>query len=178
MSIYKSQTSSYFKFKDREKITFLNLVFHKILSSGKIDLNLSTKRGTALHLACRLNKVAYVKALIASGCDCEAKNADGYTPVDLTKNPDVKILFKSKEEEKCQKDNEAVFHINFWGIQNERKMIEKPVIVQGEMFKVSNLGFSINQRFFVLNPEEGTFIRFKKRSDYPMKPKFNKMLIF
>lgn len=29
---------------------------------------------------------------------------------------------------------------------------------------------TLNERFFVLNPDEGTFIRFKTLNDYPLKP--------
>lgn len=29
---------------------------------------------------------------------------------------------------------------------------------------------TLNERYFVLNPDEGTFIRFKNFSDYPLRP--------
>jgi len=138
-----------------------------------VDLDQKTRKGTALHLACRLNKATYVNALIIAGCDCDVKNADGYMPVDLTSNEHIIDLFKFKFEQdlKNKKDSE-IPHLNFADIPSEQKTPEKPPVIKGDMFKIGNLGLTLNQRFFVLNAEEGTLIRFKKREDFPLKPKF------
>ena len=47
----------------------------------------------------------------------------------------------------------------------------KPPIVRGSMYKKSGpFMISLKQRYFVMNPDEGTFIRYKNREDYPNKP--------
>ena len=134
---------------------------------------MKTSRGTALHLACRLNKVGFVKALLEAACDYEEKNGDGYMPVDLTSNEEIIALIKKKYEKdlKRKNDNESLAQINFSNIA-EQKCPEKPPIVKGEMIKVGMMGLTLNKRFFMLNAEEGTLIRFKKRADFPLKPKF------
>ena len=42
-------------------------------------------------------------------------------------------------------------------------------IVRGNIYTVG-LFFNLKLRYFVLNPAEGTFIRYKSKEDYPMKP--------
>ena len=37
-------------------------------------------------------------------------------------------------------------------------------------YKYGNWILTLRERFFVLNPSEGTFIRYKKRAHYPSKP--------
>ena len=37
--------------------------------------------------------------------------------------------------------------------------------------------FYMKSRYFVLNPAEGTLIKYKKSENYPFKPKFNKIEI-
>ena len=113
-----------------------------------------------------------MKALIEATCDCEAKNADGYMPVDLTSNQEIISLFRKKYERDLKKknDSEAVSQVNFSNMADQ-KCPEKPPIVKGEMYKIGRFGFNLNKRFFMLNAEEGTLIRFKSRKDFPLKPK-------
>lgn len=45
-------------------------------------------------------------------------------------------------------------------------------MVSGELYKIRNLLISGgNQRFFIIDPTDGVFMRFKKREDYPFTPK-------
>ena len=45
--------------------------------------------------------------------------------------------------------------------------------VSGELYKIRNLLISGgNARFFIIDPTEGTFTRYKKREDYSFTPKF------
>ena len=132
-------------------------------------------RGTALHLSCRMNKPYYVNSLILAGADCNLKNSDGYMPVDLTTNQDIFALFKAKSDQRNSnnsKTSESKSQINFLNISLDARCPEKPPIVKGEMFKIGAVGITLNQRFFVLNAEEGTLIRFKKKEDFPLKPKY------
>ena len=47
----------------------------------------------------------------------------------------------------------------------------KPPIVRGWMYKKSGpFMLKLKERYFVMNPDEGTFIRYKKKEDYPNKP--------
>ena len=46
-------------------------------------------------------------------------------------------------------------------------------IIMGFLYKIRNLLVSGgNTRYFILDIEEGTFIRYKTKEDYPFSPKF------
>ena len=47
----------------------------------------------------------------------------------------------------------------------------RPPIVVGWIFKTGPLIFNIKRRFFVLDPYDGTLIRYKEKEDYPLKPR-------
>lgn len=50
--------------------------------------------------------------------------------------------------------------------------------ISGELYKIRNLLISGgNQRFFIIDPTEGTFTRYIKREDYPFTPKSNSKFI-
>jgi len=38
------------------------------------------------------------------------------------------------------------------------------------MWKLGDTLIRLNERFFFLNPYEGTFVRYKKKEDHPFKP--------
>ena len=43
--------------------------------------------------------------------------------------------------------------------------------MKGKLYKIGDSGLTLNERYFVLNAEEGTLIRYLKESDYPLKPR-------
>ena len=45
-----------------------------------------------------------------------------------------------------------------------------PPIIMGYLYKTGPFIFNVKLRFFVLDPYDGTFIRYKDRSDHPFKP--------
>lgn len=127
-----------------------------------------TSKGSALHLACRLNKFIFANGLMNANSDCELKNNDGYLPVDLTTNEEIVKLFHYKI--KKTKDNQSKSQINLTSLNSDNNYPEKPPIIKGEMYKIGEMRIALNRRFFVLNAEEGTLIRFMKKSDFPLKP--------
>jgi len=46
----------------------------------------------------------------------------------------------------------------------------KPPIVKGWMYKRGDFLYQMNKRYFVLNADEGTLVRYSKREDCPNKP--------
>ncbi len=58
------------------------------------------------------------------------------------------------------------------GFENERIFVPpKPPKVGGHIYKIGGFILSTNFRYFFLNPEQGSFIRYLKKSDYPHKPR-------
>lgn len=43
----------------------------------------------------------------------------------------------------------------------------------GWVWKTGGLIFNVQERFIVVDPEEGSLIRYKKREHYPFKPMYN-----
>lgn len=52
----------------------------------------------------------------------------------------------------------------------EYKPPKIPIMI-GWLYKTGPLIFNIKRRFFVLDPYDGTFIRFKSNQHYPLKPR-------
>ncbi len=46
----------------------------------------------------------------------------------------------------------------------------KPPIVMGALHKMNNYFVNLKERFFVINPDEGTLIRYQSKNDFPLKP--------
>ena len=89
-----------------------------LLSQEEIDVNKLTLKGTALHMACNLNKPSYVSMLLGKNADPSIMNNEGYIPADLcTSEEIIKIINKdTKTKEKatiCINQNE-VFIIFFY----------------------------------------------------------------
>ncbi|KRX00795.1 Protein kinase-like domain [Pseudocohnilembus persalinus] len=47
---------------------------------------------------------------------------------------------------------------------------QRPPIVKGMAYKHGNWTLTLRKRFFVLNPDQGTLVRYKEKKYYPMKP--------
>lgn len=66
-----------------------------LLSQEEIDVNKVTLKGTALHVACYLNKPSYVSLLLGKNADPSLLNNEGYIPADLcTSEEIIKIINK------------------------------------------------------------------------------------
>ena len=69
-------------------------IVKKLLNEGAMP-NQKNKNGeTSLLIAARIGNSGIVKLLIAHGADRNVKNALGQTPAMITKNPDIKQIFK------------------------------------------------------------------------------------
>jgi len=87
---------------------------------------------------------------------CRIKNEQGQLAFELASNEKVRQLI---EQEAVRRKDTGEFKP------------PKTPLVKGWMYKRSEYLLQMNRRYFVLNPEEGTFIRFMKKEDYPDKPK-------
>ena len=53
----------------------------------------------------------------------------------------------------------------------DKYMPPKPPCVQGYLYSCGSLKFTNKKRFFVLNPDDGTLMRFENKESYPYSPK-------
>ena len=113
------------------------------------------------------------------------KNDEGLTALEVCTNDEAAKLIQEKIKEKLAKSQEYPKE-NPTNNENEPKtnlevsqsVPAKTPIVMGWLYKTGPLIFNIKRRFFVLDPYDGTFIRFKNREDYPLKPRFYKLYIY
>lgn len=143
--------------------TPLQLAAHKnhieiakiLLNSEKIEIDRVTRRMTALHIAVKNGKSEMVALLLEKGADVRVKSEQGILAIDLVSNH--------------QKIKEMIEYSAM-----RRAMLEfsppKPPIVRGYMYKRGDFLYQMNKRFFVLNADEGTLIRYSKKEDCPNKP--------
>lgn len=76
-------------------IKFSLKVIKLIINHDEIEINKQTKKGTALHTACSMNKGAIVSMLLNKNADPGIMNSEGYIPADLCTNEEIiKILNK------------------------------------------------------------------------------------
>lgn len=96
------------------------------------------------------------------------KNDEGFTALELCNNEEIRKFLEEKIKELGSPEKDCI------PCQMEYSQFAppKPPIVMGWLFKTGPLIFNIKKRFFVLDPHDGTFIRFKRKEDYPLKPRY------
>jgi serum/glucocorticoid-regulated kinase 2 len=76
-------------------------------------------------------------------------------------NPERKDDLKSSTEAIEKPEN---------GTKLDEFLPPRPKIIKGNLKKVGNLLLILKDRFFVINPDDGTLMRYKSEKHYPMKP--------
>ena len=80
------------------------------MAQEEIDINKITQKGTALHVACSMNKPNYVSLLLNKNANPAIMNSEGYIPADLCTNEEIiKIINK---ENKLKGNSSASNHEN------------------------------------------------------------------
>ena len=138
-------------------------------SAEKLEIDKVTRRMTALHIAVKNGKSEMVALLLDKNADCRyegnfswktnelflrVKSEQGISPIDLASNQKIKEMLEYSAM--------------------RRAIVEfsppKPPIVRGYMYKRGDFLYQMNKRFFVLNADEGTLVRYSKKEDCPNKP--------
>ncbi len=126
-----------------------------LLAKKTADLNQITTKGTALHVAAKNAKPEMVSLLLEHKADPELKDEQNVLPLEVASNDKIRELIDAALKRKAE----------------DKFKPPKPPIVKGFMFKRGTYFGKMNQRFMVLDPDEGTLIRYKHKEDYPNKPK-------
>ncbi len=98
------------------------------------------------------------------------KNDEGFNALELCINDEICKLLQDKINERFENKEQTLS--NSPTFESAQYAPPKTPIAMGWLFKTGPLIFNIKRRFFVLDPYDGTFIRFKSREDYPLKPRF------
>lgn len=129
-----------------------------LLNTGRINVNEVTCKGTALHIAAKNGKVCIVSFLIAHGADCSIKIENEGTACEVTNNDKIKEMVENAR-------------LKAYAETQEEGTPFKIPIVKGWMYSRTEYFLQMCPRYFVLNPEEGTFARYKKKEDFPNRPR-------
>lgn len=87
------------------------IVLKFLLSQENIDINKLTHKGTALHVACSMNKPIYVSMLLAHNADPSIMNNEGYIPADLSPNEELINIINKESKLKEEFSFKEVFFI-------------------------------------------------------------------
>lgn len=124
-----------------------------ILKNVHAKVNIVTKKGTALHIAAKngLTEVAFI--LLNYGADISIKDKEEILPYEVASNAEIRSLIENQVSKKA------------------KFKPPKPPLIKGIMFKKSNLLLQLVKRYFVMDSNQGTLIRYHTKQDYPDKPK-------
>lgn len=142
-----------------------------LIKAPGIQINQATNQGTALHVAVKNSNMDITKILLQSGSDLTTKDTDGQTVYDLPIDEEIQSVIEAhisqpaigSFEEKESKEKAPLSP----GLMFRPP---KPPIVKGYIYKCGGLFFNLRRRYLVINPDEGTLIRYKEEKDYPLKP--------
>ena len=168
-------------------------IVNLLIQRKDIDCDLCLpKIGTALHCACKKNNFKIVSLLIHK-CDPKIPNEDGKLALDLTTDSNIKkllnkIMYPNKfnefynniEYNDGSDKNLKIDKVLCNGKNNLNKkfdflnfitnMPEQPPKYVGFLYKKGKFIPHYNQRYALLDPLKGFFLRFAQKSDYPSKP--------
>jgi ankyrin repeat protein len=177
---------------DKEGFTPIHLAIYKVhvdivrilLSVEGIDINIREKKiGSAIHIACKKNNIKIVSMLLASKADLFEKGEDGFLPVDMTTDTNIKKLLR-KVMDKKNSDKSLNIHLNnnepnhnFYSIIERDFTPPKPEKTLGNVEKIGEYLPIYRYRFLELDPILGYLKRFKSVQDFPTNPKITIPLI-
>ncbi|EGR29479.1 protein kinase domain protein [Ichthyophthirius multifiliis] len=141
-----------------------------LLDSKDLDLNYVTQQGTTLHIACQFGRTQCLQLLLEKKPDITIKNAENKTCFESCNNEECKQILKNYSKQYDQQQLQQQNNMAFPHIQLDQFSPPKPPIVKGNIHKIGTFLVNIKKRYLVINPDEGTLIRYKSQQNYPLKP--------
>jgi len=180
---------------DKEGFTPIHLAIYKVnvdivrilLSVQGIDINIREKKiGSAIHIACMKNNIKIVSMLLASKADLFEKSEDGFLPIDMTNDNNIKkLLMKVMEMKNNNNDNYNINNniVNSNEVSNNSSISDrnftppKQEKILGNVEKIGEYLPIYRYRFLELDPILGYLKRYKCIQDFPTNPKITIPLI-
>lgn len=133
----------------------------KLLDDPNINLNLVTSRGTPVHYAAKLGKKEILMMLLDKDVDVSLKDHTGKTAYDICLDEECKNMLK-KYEEKRESYNEYV---------RGNLPLSLTTIFRGKILKAKRPFMNLKERYLLVDPFQGSMIRYESETDYPKKAK-------
>ena len=125
-----------------------------LLAIKGVDVNKVTEKGTALHIAVKMNLQKFVDILVARKADDSLRDDMGKTPVDVCEDDDIRMSLIMPERLRPREDSSV--RVN---------------VYKGTVYRVKFLLYSMEENYLVCDPIEGTLKRYENKQNYPKKPK-------
>ncbi len=138
-----------------------NYFIERLLAQLSINLNLVTSRGSPLHLAAKEGRRDYLVMLLDKDVDIQIKDNHGKTALDICTDEECITLLK-KYEDKKETYNEYV---------KGNLPLSLTTIVRGVIMKAKRPFMNLKERYLLIDPFQGSMIRYENVSDFPKKPK-------
>jgi serum/glucocorticoid-regulated kinase 2 len=150
-----------------------------LLASPDIQVNIPTKRGLPLHQCINIGNLELVRLLINAGADLHMKDNNGCTIYDYPMDEEIFMeLAKEKEqgeplkvEEFDDPDEEVKMTTIIMKPDAHKFRPPRPPLIKGKVYRFGGCLFRHMKRYLVVDPQEGTLIRYGSQEDYPMKPR-------
>ena len=133
----------------------------KLLEDQNLNLNLVTNRGSPIHAAARTGKREIVMMLLEKEVDIHLKDNSGKTAYDVCADEECRKLLK-KYEEKREIYNEYV---------RGNLPVSLTTVFRGVILKAKRPFMTLKERYLVVDPFQGSLIRYEAKADFPKKPK-------
>ena len=108
-----------------------------LLNHHKIDANLVTAHGTALHLAVKNEDTRCIELLLQNDANIEVQDNDGHKVVEVCKNKQIGVMLSRKAE---------------------MGKLEIPTIAKGAVFRVGGTTKRLKERNLLLNPFKNSLL--------------------
>lgn len=138
-----------------------NYFIERLLAQPTINLNMVTSRGSPLHLAAKEGRRDYLMMLLDKDVDIQIKDNHGKTALDICTDEECITLLK-KYEDKKETYNEYV---------KGNLPLSLTTIVRGVIMKAKRPFMNLKERYLLIDPFQGSMIRYENVSDFPKKPK-------
>lgn len=133
----------------------------KLLAQPGINLNLVTTRGSPLHFTAKEGNKEFLIMLLDKDVDINIKDNHGKTALDICNDEECINLLKKYEDKK------ETYHEYVKG----NLPLSLTTIVRGTILKAKRPFMNLKERYLLIDPFQGSMIRYECASDYPKKPK-------
>ena len=116
-----------------------------------------TSRGSALHVASRLDDEESVSILVEAGADWRITDDRGRNCLEVcTKEQTAKLIIKKEEHRLKQAENLNQF--------------ASLAILRGGLYRTKTVFLQLKQKYFVLDPYQGSLVIYESIEQYPKHP--------
>lgn len=120
-----------------------------------------TSRGTPLHLAAKEGRKEFLIMLLDKDVDIHVKDNHGQTAMDICTDEECLTLMRKYEDKK------ETYHEYVKG----NLPLSLTTIVRGVIMKAKRPFMNLKERYLLIDPFQGSMIRYENAHDFPKKPK-------